>query len=191
MANYYGPNSFVTEREANQDRNRTTRYHPRPVPTALDSRAKKLLQAMWYGVDEDFTTPTGKVIPRGTPMGDAHAAMAIGMRQKHLRWWRVQRVFINAVQEQSVARRQSEEPENLAVAMNIRDNDPDNKTKLAAIATIRVKEPVHAVNVDLSRHDSRQQTVVAPAGYVINLSGKPYAELTDDERSAGSKNEDE
>ena len=144
----------------------------KPEPTKLDSRARKLLHAMWHGVDRDITTQLGRIIPAGTPMSDFHAAHVLGMPNRVLDYWRHRQVYKDALREQMNARRHSEEPENLAMAINIRDTDPDNRTKLAAIQTIRVKEPVAAVNVDLSRHDNRQQTLVAPAGYVVNLSGK-------------------
>lgn len=139
----------------------------------LDTRAKRLLQAMWHGVDQDITLSNGKIIKAGTPMGDHVAARVIGMPGRYLEYWRHQRVFIDALREQGNARRHSEEPTNLATALAIRDHPADSpedrRVKLAAIATIRVKEPVTAVNVDLSRHthDNRQQTLVAPAGYVV------------------------
>jgi len=144
----------------------------KPAPTKLDSRARKLLHAMWHGVDRDITTQLGRVIPAGTPMCDFHAAHVLGMPNRVLDYWRHQTVYKDALREQSNARRNAEEPENLAMAISIRDNNPDDRVKLTAIQTIRVKEPVAAVNVDLSRHDNRQQTLVAPAGYVVNLSGK-------------------
>jgi len=161
----------------------------KPEPTKLDSRAKKLLHAMWHGVDRDITTQLGRIIPAGTPMSDFHAAHVLGMPNRVLDYWRHRPVFREALREQSNARRNAEEPENLAMAISIRDNNPDDRVKLTAIQTIRVKEPVAAVNVDLSRHDNRQQTLVAPAGYVINLSGKPYAELTEQERKDGTREE--
>jgi len=144
----------------------------KPEPTKLDSRAKKLLHAMWHGVDRDITTQLGRVIPAGTPMSDFHAAHVLGMPNRVLDYWRHRPVFREALREQANARRNAEEPANLAMAINIRDNSIHETTRLAAIDRIRVKEPVAAVNVDLSRHDNRQQTLVAPAGYVVNLSGK-------------------
>ena len=144
----------------------------KPEPTKLDSKARKLLHAMWHGVDRDITTQLGRVIPAGTPMSDFHAAHVLGMPNRVLDYWRHRPVFREALREQANARRNAEEPENLAMAISIRDTDPDNRTKLAAIQTIRVKEPVAAVNVDLSRNDNRQQTLIQPGGYVIDLTDK-------------------
>lgn len=137
----------------------------------LDSSARKLLHAMWNGVDHDLTMDNGEIIQAGTPLGDYVASKAIGLPRRVLEFWRHQRVFKDASREQMIARRNEEEPNNLVRLIEIRNDKSDPRT-LGAIDRIRVKDPTPAVHVDLSRHDNRQQTLVAPAGYVVNL-GEP------------------
>jgi len=142
----------------------------------LDSRAKRLLHAMWHGVDQELTLGNGEKIAPGTPIGDYVAAKALGMSRRHLEYWRHQRVFKDALHEQRLARFEAEDPTNFATAQSIRDNPlQPGATRLAAIDRLRIKDPAPAVHVDLSRHDNRQQTLMAPAGYVVNL-GTPVIE---------------
>lgn len=148
--------------------------------TKLNSGARKLLYTMLYGVDVPITRPDGTVIQPGTPLSDGMAAYHIGMKPRHLDYWRHQRVFKDARDQQAIERRRAEEPNNLAMAISIRDSDPLATTRLAAIDRIRVKDPTPSVHFDLSRHDNRQQTLVAPAGYVVNL-GEPMKKIEEKE----------
>lgn len=171
MASYYGPNDIVSPYE-----NRTLKK--KPEPTSLNAQARRLLHAMWYGVDRDITLNSGEIVPARSPLSDYEAARALGMPGRILRYWQRLPVFREAVRQQGLARRQSEEPSNLARALQIRDypalTPDDRRVQLAAIDRIRVKDPAPAVHVDFSSHthDNRQQTVVQSAGYVVNL-GEP------------------
>jgi hypothetical protein len=71
------------------------------------------------------------------------------------------KLFQDALRCEIAAPRESEDPRNLAVAIEIRDDPGDGSpkamtTRLKAIDTIREKQPVHAVHVKVGQRHRRQ-----------------------------------
>jgi hypothetical protein len=130
------------------------------APKNLPAVAQRVIDAMLYGVDQ-VMFPGSKDIPPGTPLSLRHAAIACGIRVRRMEELAMTRLFQDALRCESVVRRESEDPRNLAVALAIRDDPGDGSpsaasARLKAIETIRGKEPVHAVHVTVGQRTRRQ-----------------------------------
>jgi hypothetical protein len=89
------------------------------APKNLPAVAQRVIDAMLYGVDQ-VMFPGSKDIPPGTPLSLRHAAIACGIRVRRMEELAMTRLFQDALRCESVVRRESEDPRNLAVALAIR-----------------------------------------------------------------------
>lgn len=142
-------------------------------PAQLPRRMQKLIYAMCFGVNKTMFPDSAKPLPPGTPLSIRQAAFALGMRPRSCDRWSLTPIFREALKSEVLARRHFEEPENVAVALSIRD-DPTAypRDRLLAVNALRVREPSPAVNVSIA-----QQTLLGgariAAGYVIKIDTGP------------------
>ena len=158
-------------------------------PAKLPPRIEALIYAVCNGVDETLFPNGRRPIPPGSPLSVAQAALAIGVAKSYATRWSQTPLFRERLRVSIRARREAEEPENIAAAIEIRDNHGDgtidrDRIRLAAIDRLRVKEPAAAVNVELQQHtliNSGQEPKTIAAGYVIRTSTESEPEQKSNE----------
>jgi hypothetical protein len=142
--------------------------------TGLPAKYSTVIDLMVHGHIEPATIE-GVFIEAGQPMTLRQAARAAGVRLRQAREVSDTELFAKALNRAVQARRNSERPRNLAVAIGIRDEVGD---KSAATKTVRLKaidsiegKPSSGTNVQVNVN---QNTHLA-AGYVIRLPARPPA----------------
>jgi len=141
-------------------------------PTRLPLAVQTFLRAMVYGVNQDIFINGYAPVKAGYPLSSKQAAFATGLSEPKVQKWMGTRIFKDKFREMINERRQSEEPENLATAIAIRDDlgsntCDDRRVRLQAISLIRVKEPASAVNINV-KNEHKEVT----AGLIIKLDGE-------------------
>jgi hypothetical protein len=114
-------------------------------PPKLPFAIRRTIEAMAHGIDRPLFPGTPREIPAGTPLPLKLAAVAVGCRARRAEGAATTKAFMEALVAETIIRRESEDPRNLAVAIAIRDDPASGSSaRLAAIDSIRPKEPVRA-----------------------------------------------
>jgi hypothetical protein len=138
-----------------------------------DLKTRELIHAMIVGLDHPIEDSAIGHIPAGVPLDVKQAARAVGMKVRRGRLLLEDPVFRAAFKTAVEAYRESLEPGNLRVGLELRDNQlQPGKVRLRAAEFLRGPRPVQGVTVNVQQNNGGAPTL---PGYIIRLDG-PAAE---------------
>jgi hypothetical protein len=115
-----------------------------------------------------------KLLPPNTPLSLEESARAIGMKVGRARRLQTDPHYMQAFDTAIRAYRASTHPQNIRTAITIRDNlENTPRDRLKAIQVLEGPRSVHVVG-QVTNNYSQTNQVVAPAGYVIDLTPKEH-----------------